>query len=129
MISENKFEEHINNFSKQKWESLFQFIPLVKRKNGNDDFSNFLNVYCMELELQVIFNWQNWEQGKVYLESQQFESLDLLNTCKLITLILRADRFYEGFFASQIQEGNIYKIMAKIKERVLSSNLTTHNLG
>lgn len=127
MISENKFDKHIQSISKEDWKLLFDFIPLFKLEKTDWDISNFLEIYCVKLKLQVIFNWQNWEQGKFYLESQQFESLDMLNICKLTTLILRKDRFYEGYFIYQVQEGTLYNLMIRLKELAPLTDIAIHN--
>ena len=67
-------------------------------------------------EWLVIYNGE-WPEGKAMLQnkSQDFDNLDLATLCKLITTIIRADRFNDGYLISRFENGTILKIIKAIK--------------
>ena len=62
-----------------------------------------------ELKLVLNFDWGEWPEGKAMLQnkSQDFDNLDLATLCKLITTIIRADRFNDGYLISRFENGTI----------------------
>jgi hypothetical protein len=46
----------------------------------------------------TVFDWGSWLQGSTMLSDKDFDfdSIDLVAKCKLITAIVRSDRFCEG---------------------------------
>jgi len=51
-------------------------------------------------------------------ENFDFEATDLLTKCKLITAIVRNDRFREGALVSAFKSGLILKILKSIEKEV-----------
>lgn len=51
-------------------------------------------------------------------ESFDFDSADLIKKCKLITAIVRNDRFCEGALVSAFESGLILKILKSIEKTV-----------
>ncbi len=66
------------------------------------------------LGIVVNFDWTAWNEGKVLLadRSSDFTRLDLGTLCKLVTVIIRQDRFCEGSLASQFEDGTVGRILA-----------------
>lgn len=66
------------------------------------------------LGIVVSFDWSAWNEGKVLLadRSSGFTHLDLETLCKLVTVIIRQDRFCEGSLASQFEDGTVGRILA-----------------
>jgi len=69
------------------------------------------------LGIVVSFDWPAWKEGKVLLadRSSDFTRLDLETLCKLVTVIIRQDRFCEGSLASQFEDGTVGRILAGIE--------------
>jgi len=65
----------------------------------------------------VNFNWPDWNEGKALLEdsASDFTQLDLETLCKLVTVIIRNDRFCEGYLVSQFENGTICRILAAME--------------
>jgi len=47
-----------------------------------------------------------------------FDTIDLLNKCKLITAIVRNNRFCEGALVSAFESGLILKILKSIEKEI-----------
>jgi len=86
------------------------------RDGVSDDVLNiFINVaYIMPLVID--FDWTTWEEGPRLLSTPNvdYNKIDLLTKRKLITAILRKDRFCEGTLAHAIGSGLILKILKSI---------------
>lgn len=53
----------------------------------------------------ISFDWGAWEEGRKIANDENFafDSVDLLTKCKLITAIVRNDRFCEGALVSAFE--------------------------
>ncbi len=62
-----------------------------------------------------------WEEGSKILNNSpmSFHQYDLTTLCKLLTMIIRADRFNDGFLIMNFNDGTIFKIVAAIQGKVL----------
>ncbi|MGJ8743106.1 DUF6508 domain-containing protein [Polaribacter sp.] len=103
---------------------IIDFINLVEKtkiKNGT-----FPNIYKVSEELnrdfmllfrqqkwQIMFDWVNWDEGRVITRNKTFDytSIDLETKCKLLTAIVRNDRFHEGAIKSSLNSGLIITIL------------------
>ena len=139
MIEEKEFDAHLLTINAKSWERLFELLPQIEKekkfgeltegKKLNDGalqmpymlnskiVNNFLDVFY-ELNLCVAFDWPSWTEGKEILNKNDFafNILDTLSLCKLLTAIVRNDRFNEGFLISCFQNGTIPKIIKAIKQ-------------
>ena len=73
---------------------------------------SFVNL-AHRIPLMVQYDWVSWVEGISILQSEYFEmhTLDLLQKCKLITMMIRADRFNEGFLIHQFENGNVLRLL------------------
>ncbi|MBC7644499.1 MAG: hypothetical protein H7123_05180 [Thermoleophilia bacterium] len=71
-----------------------------------------------EHDIVVVFDWVDWrDQGHVLLEtSGAMQRTTALDLCKLITLIIRQERFAEGAIAHAIERGWLHSILARMVE-------------
>lgn len=76
-----------------------------------------------ELNLVPAFDWKSWDEGKSILNNQDFNysNLDTITLCKLLTTIVRADRFNDGFFVLNFENRVIPKIIKAIKQNEIKS--------
>lgn len=119
------------------WQPLFDLIPEIenttqfgKMGGGKDKNGVFHMPYWIENpvvsefrklahKLLVIknFDWLSWNEGKEMLNNPSFNynSIDLETKLRLITLLVRSDRFNEGTLISAFESGVILKILKAMK--------------
>jgi uncharacterized protein DUF6508 len=142
MIKLENFSQHVESVKPDEWGRLLFLLPEIEQtkifgviKGGgvsledgsismpfweNSEIINKFTTAVYELELIPVFDWTSWDEGKLMLNnsSQDFNNLDLITLCKFFTLIIRADRFNEGYLTSNFENGNIAKILKAIKLKV-----------
>ena len=55
-------------------------------------------------------------------ESFDYDSIDVVTKCKLITAIVRSERFCEGALVSAFESGQILKILKSILRQLRNQN-------
>ena len=131
--------ENINRISKEDWNELFKLIPDVENTSEfgkwfvNEKTPEGINVFpyvissdivskfrdiVYDKNIEIVFNWGNWEDGIGILENENsdFSKLDLITLVKLITTIIRNDRFSTGYLVSKFEDGTILKILYRLKD-------------
>jgi hypothetical protein len=70
------------------------------------------------------FDWLEWKEGQAMLKDpeQDYSGMDAVTLCKLITLIVRAERFYEGYMNNCFVNGSVLKIVTALKDRFAISS-------
>ena len=67
----------------------------------------------------ISFKWYEWDEGRKMGKSGfDFDSVDIPTKCKLITAIVRNDRFCDGALVSAFESGIILKILKSIERQV-----------
>ncbi|MDX9694302.1 MAG: DUF6508 domain-containing protein [Bacteroidales bacterium] len=139
MIPLEDFPSHINSLTKEDWNKLFALIPKIEQtksfgkvvidKKSKSRVQQFPYVefnslgreflaLIDELKLIVVFDWMSWKEGKQMLDDKNYEGLDAVALCKLITTIVRADRFSEGYLLSAFEDGDMLTILKELKKQV-----------
>ena len=139
MIELEKFQDHLNTIKQEDWERLFTKLPESEKVNSfgdveeshqNEDgtftFPYWSNSFIVdevcsiinELQLAPSFDWNSWEEGRLILESKDFDftTLDTFTLCKFFTTIIRANRFIDGYLVYNFENGNVFKIISAIKQ-------------
>lgn len=80
-----------------------------------DKIASQFVVIMYEDDLVINFNWPEWEHGRLLLELGCFEGLDSETLMKLLTVIVRADRFNEGFLVANFTNENVQKIIDALR--------------
>ena len=132
------FSQQLQTIKKEDWDKLFSLLPEIKKTNKFGEcnpeksllspwtwdkiVSDFVHVFY-DINLCVVFDWGKWEKGKTILKQNDFDfsSLDSVTLCKLLTTIVRADRFNDGFLISEFERGTITKILETLKQNVLTT--------
>lgn len=140
ILTEENYIEQINGFHKDHWKPLLDLIPEIEKtsKFGEMKFPDnkdgiisppfyvespvvftFLEV-VYKLPIIVDFNWPEWNEGQNILNDKNFnfDSIDIPTKCKLITAIVRQDRFSEGTLIRAFDSGLMYKILISIKKQL-----------
>lgn len=122
---------------KHEWQPLLDLIPEIenttqfgKMGGGKDENGVFHMPFRIENtvvsefrelahKLMVIkdFDWQSWDEGMEMLNNPSFNynSIDLETKLRLITLLVRSDRFNEGTLISAFESGVILKILKALE--------------
>lgn len=150
MIEIEHFRTHLQNLRASDWAQLFILIPEIERtqkfgeiKDSQKQADGSLIMpswYSAEivdktmkvinhLELYPVFDWVNWKEGQSMLSNKNlsFSALDTEILCKLLTIIIRKDRFLEGFLISCFETGLMYNILKGIQEKVQENNFRANN--
>lgn len=132
----------INSPSPEDWQPLFDLIgeirqernfgtPAIGKPDANgvmefpywkhtDIVSRFIEL-AYKLDLVIPFDWPNWKEGKSILNDPGFDynTLDPETLCKLITMMVRADRYNDGYLISCFESGIVLKILESLKGKVI----------
>ncbi len=141
ILSEDNYLKTINSLSKSHWQPLLDLIPEIKAKGNfsiapkiEEDKNGVLIVPCFsaaavvgkfhytfeELGFMVSFDWGSWKEGREILEGKtfNFDSIDIPTKCKLISMIIRNDRFCDGYLVSTFESGLILKVLESIERQL-----------
>ena len=141
MIETAAFTEHLKSLTDSDWNTLFdlqaeietaeKFGELHLMDKTADGFiqlpfwdlapvaEQFIKV-VYNLELLPAFDWPKWKNGKKMLQNkdQDFNVLNIVTLCKLLTVIIRADRFNDGLLVRYFKNGTIQKIIKALQNKV-----------
>ena len=147
VIDEKECSVKINALTQQDWQPLLALIPEIEniakagewkggeknpdgsismpRFEGAPVFHKFLNA-IYSIPIIINFDWGAWKEGQQIANNADFDfdTLDLVTKCKLITAIVRNDRFCEGALVSAFESGLILKILKSIEKEVTDKNRT-----
>jgi hypothetical protein len=130
----DEIEQHLQSLSADDWQTLFELIPEIEKTKSFGEWSfggnqfpyinydkivdRFLNV-VYDLELIINFKWPEWDEGRDIFkeENQDFKRFDLVTLCKLMTAVVRNDRFCEGALKSSFECGNMLEIIKAMQEK------------
>ncbi len=142
LLDENNYKEQIHAFTQQDWQPLIELIPKVEstskfgewasaEKNEEETIqfqdcieetivSQFLDI-VYRLPIIISFDWGAWEEGREIASNDDFDhdTLDLPTKCKLITAIVRNNRFCDGVLVSAFESGLILRILKSIERQIL----------
>ena len=141
MITLKELPEHLRNLSEQNWNKLFDLISQIEQtktfgevvvdqevESGVKQFpyvnySSLVHEFykiVYDLKLVVVFNWMDWTEGKEIIDKQAYEGQNIITLCKLLTTIIRADRFSDGYLLSAFKHGDILAILKEMKKKNIS---------
>lgn len=141
LLDEKNRRDKINAFTHQDWQPLLALIPKIENTSnfgewsgGNKGEEGVIQVpYCVPapivsqfleivyaIPIIISFDWGAWDEGRTIAsdENFDFDATDLLTKCKLITAIVRNDRFCEGALVSAFESGLMLKILKSIEKEV-----------
>ena len=107
--------ENINKFYKIREGSIHEHslsFPLYEEDKIIQKFRDI----AYNLKIVIPFNWMKWKEGEeLYNRNIEYLDLDIITLCKLITAIIRNDRFCEGFLIDAFENRKILKLLYAIK--------------
>ncbi len=141
VIDEKDCEGKIAALTHQDWKPLLALIPEIENTSKFGEWSGetadeegvlqfpycapatvvsrFLEV-VYAIPIIISFDWGSWDEGRKMASDKtiDFDSTDLVAKCKLITAIVRNDRYCEGALVSAFESGLIVKILKSIEKTV-----------
>jgi hypothetical protein len=123
------------------WRLLFDMLPEIrqtkrfgklvgskKMPDGNlslpfwledEIVSKFFNAAYF-LGIVKVFDWAAWQEGIDILNdpAANFSGYDIETLCKLITLIVRSDKFCEGYMINAFETGTMVRIIEALKNKI-----------
>jgi hypothetical protein len=72
------------------------------------------------IPLLIEYDWASWQDGRQILQNHTEipENMGIIQLCKLITMIIRADRFNEGFMIQQFENGNVLRVLRALVDEL-----------
>jgi hypothetical protein len=81
--------------------------------------SEFFNTAYF-LGIVVMFDWSAWSEGILILNDPMadFNEFDISTLCKLLTVIIRSDKFCEGYMINCFENGTVAAIIEAIQSKI-----------
>lgn len=147
-LNEENYIDKINSLSKEDWQPLLSLISEIEKTTKFGEWSDkgkgdgtlespYLMPYHIEtpivrefvsiaykIPIMIVFSWMEWAELETFLKDKSFnfDSIDIPTKCKIITAIIRADRFCDGATSGEFESGVVLKILKSI-ERQLNENI------
>ncbi len=145
MTDLKSFAGHLMSLSQNDWNRLFALLPILE---NTSNFGTLINpksqntsVYTFpyylpepivldtleiiyHLDIVPVFDWMSWEEGRAILadENTNYKELDKITLCQLLTVIIRTDRFSEGYLISCFDRGVMTAIIRGLQKQIDSSS-------
>jgi len=134
-------ENRLKKISNDDWDKLFRLIVEIEgsssfgeMRGGDKNPDGTINMpdinsakivddffdVSHKIGIIPIFDWTSWSEGKEIINDREtdYSKLDTVTLCKLLTVIIRADRFNDGFLVSCFKNGIILKILNGLKQNI-----------
>lgn len=88
-------------------------MPYMVQNQVVEDFVRFM----YDKGLVLDFDWSGWNKGRAWFRSNdenKYENLDILTILKLLTTIIRNDRFNDGALVDAFEQGIFPKLIDKL---------------
>ena len=80
------------------------------------DTVNRLVRHLYELRLVTPFNWPEWAGTARYRTGRDLAGAPVADAVRLITAVVRADRFYDGAIAASIEDGTLPAALRRLRD-------------
>lgn len=145
VLQESDYVERINALTKKDWQPLLKLIPeientksLGKVTGGGIDEKGAFALPHMEpdeivyefreivysMPIMINFDWASWDEGRKMVSDENFvfDNVDIPIKCKIITAIVRNDRFCEDDLVTGFKSGSTLRILHSIKHQIATKN-------
>jgi hypothetical protein len=91
-------------------------IPSASPHVNYDEKVRAFFLLLRQTGFQIVYDWPEWDEGRAILsDPEKIAKSDLLTLRKLMTALVRSDRFVEGVFLSAITDGRISLLLRRLK--------------
>ncbi|HNR41480.1 MAG TPA: DUF6508 domain-containing protein [Bacteroidales bacterium] len=141
VLKDDNYREKINSYTKQDWKPLFDLIPLIEQTDKFGDDTEAMKslekgIFIMDpyeehhvveqfreavyaIPVMIDFDWSAWDEGRKIVSDDNFDydSIDIPTKCKIISAIVRNDRFCSGRLVSAFETGMMLKVLRSIQRQ------------
>jgi len=141
-LKENNHLEKISSYTKLDWKPLLDLIPKIEKvkKFGDDkgamkllqqgliDMNSYVEdeiveefrQVCYSIPIIIDFDWGSWDEGQKMVSDDNFDydTIDIPTKCKIITAIVRNDRFCSGRLVDAFETGIMIKVLKSIRKQL-----------
>ncbi len=142
VLKETDYREKIISYSEQDWQPLLDLIPEIEKVDQFGDDSEAMklleqgiidmNPYeehpivqqfrdvVYSIPIMIDFNWGTWDEGRAIVSDDNFDydTIDIPTKCKIITAIVRNDRFCSGRLIEAFESGMMMKVLKSIQSEL-----------
>lgn len=153
VLKPENYIESINSYSKLDWKPLLDLITKIEKveKFGDDSEAMKLlergiidmNPYveheiveefrqvCYAIPIIIDFNWSAWDEGRKIVSDDDFDydTIDSPTKCRIITAIVRNDRFCSGRLVEAFESGMMLKVLKSIEKVIGHETASPDKLG
>jgi len=140
-LKEDNYIEKIQSYTFLDWKTLLELIPIIEKTEEFSEMDGEVKIVdgvmilphehqheivcrfqeiANEMPIIIDFNWSSWDEGRRMLQDESFnyDSIDIPTKCKLISAIVRNDRFCAGALVSAFRSGQMLKILKSIERQI-----------
>lgn len=142
VLKPDNYIEKINSYTEQDWQPLLDLIPEIEKVDQFGDDSEAMklleqgiidmNPYeehpivqqfrdvVYSIPIMIDFNWGAWDEGRAIVSDDNFDydTIDIPTKCKIITAIVRNDRFCSGRLIEAFESGMMMKVLKSIQSEL-----------
>jgi hypothetical protein len=143
ILKPENYIDKINSYTKQDWKPILDLIPEIEKvekfgkiskraekliERGIIDMHPYVEYkiveefrqVCYAVPIIIDFDWDSWEEGREIVSDNDFDydSIDIPTKCKIITAIVRNDRFCDGVLISYFESGVMLKVLKSIEKQL-----------
>ena len=140
ILTEENYRAEILAMTQQDWQPLLDLIPEIETTvkfgemaGGEEGANGIQMVYWQEspiisrfqtivyyLSIIIDFDWSSWDEGRQIVNDEEFDynTIDIPTKCKVITAIVRNNRFCEGALIEAFESGLMLKILKSIQNQL-----------
>lgn len=144
ILREENYIEKISSMKIEDWRPILDLISVIENVKKFGDSTKALEslqkgiidmhpyvehtivskfreaVYSIPIIID--FNWSAWDEGRKMASEHNFDfdSIDIPTKCKLITAIIRNDRFCDGALVNAFESGLMLNILKSIERQLLN---------
>jgi len=130
---------HLKTGPSPAWQALLDLIPAIEQaasfgvflepEEASDgtlmirgvDYSDVVDrfvTHSSREEIRIIFDWMAWKEGQDMLDDPALDlgTLDLVTLRKMVTMIIRAERFSEGTLLIYFENGTVLRLLKAIRK-------------
>ena len=117
ILSEDNYLDTMNSYDKAHWKPILDLIPEIEASNRVIHIFQHL---ADTMGIMISFDWGSWQEGKDILEGKtfDFDTIDIPTKCKLISMIIRNNRFCDGYLVSTFENGIILGMLKSIERQL-----------
>ena len=142
VLNSDNYVHKINSYTEQDWKPLLDLIRKIEKVNKFGDDTKAMKLWekgiidmhpyaeheiveefreiCYDIPIIIDFDWGSWDEGRKIVSNENFDydTIDIPTKCKIITAIMRNDRFCDGVLISYFESGFMLKVLKSIHKQI-----------